>query len=405
MFRNVDFSDDFLKQINDILNEDEKDFGSQAYAGQDPATANAERKAMQRIDPDTPGKHPGLPDQQKLSDVDEDDEEEKDDKGEKEKGKEVGKDSTPPVKDANRSDNVREELVWSQSERKYVVVEKYDDLKGMAPGIPTSGYFITRGAPGSYSKDIVLGSFKDRGSAEAAASRENKSTRFPITVWKTSPSTGDRVVNVVEDLEGTEGDLGGHGTLPNDEQGSSDIREPLAKGDVSGKDFQEAAPPGMEDEIKKMKPKFKQQYGDDWEEKLYATAWKMYKDKKESVEEDRVRVRRGNDGETQIEPIDDKQEGSSEDFPSKNKEPGIPVNQPNNPEIDQLDRGEKEPFTGNGFTDPILGGQGTDGQNKGEREFHDSGKKMNDPMVEQVISVLSSGQDLQEEVGGLNATY
>ena len=37
----------------------------------------------------------------------------------------------------------------------------------------------------------------------------------------------------------------------------------------------EDAPPGMEDWIKSNKERFKKQYGKDWEEVLYATAWKM----------------------------------------------------------------------------------------------------------------------------------
>lgn len=42
----------------------------------------------------------------------------------------------------------------------------------------------------------------------------------------------------------------------------------------------EEAPPGLEDWIIKNKSKFKEQYGSKWEELLYATAWKMHKDKK-----------------------------------------------------------------------------------------------------------------------------
>lgn len=47
--------------------------------------------------------------------------------------------------------------------------------------------------------------------------------------------------------------------------------------------MEEDAPPGMEDWIKSNKERFKQQYGDDWEEILYATAWKMKNN--ESMEE------------------------------------------------------------------------------------------------------------------------
>jgi len=47
------------------------------------------------------------------------------------------------------------------------------------------------------------------------------------------------------------------------------------------KDLYEAAPPDKDIEkfILAAKPKFKAQYGKDWEDKLYATAWKMYSEK------------------------------------------------------------------------------------------------------------------------------
>lgn len=50
----------------------------------------------------------------------------------------------------------------------------------------------------------------------------------------------------------------------------------------------EKAPPGKEAEewIKSSKDSFKDQYGDDWEEVLYATAWKKFGNKNESVHED-----------------------------------------------------------------------------------------------------------------------
>ena len=40
----------------------------------------------------------------------------------------------------------------------------------------------------------------------------------------------------------------------------------------------ESAPPGKEAEdwIMKNKSRFKDEYGDDWEKVLYATAWKMF---------------------------------------------------------------------------------------------------------------------------------
>jgi hypothetical protein len=44
----------------------------------------------------------------------------------------------------------------------------------------------------------------------------------------------------------------------------------------------ESAPPSKEAEdwVKANKKRFKDEYGDRWEEVLYATAWKMFGDKK-----------------------------------------------------------------------------------------------------------------------------
>ncbi|MFW6219308.1 MAG: hypothetical protein ACOC33_00440 [bacterium] len=53
------------------------------------------------------------------------------------------------------------------------------------------------------------------------------------------------------------------------------------------KKLTEKAPPGMEDFIKDAKPSFKKQYGDDWKEVLYSTAWERYNKKNESVNEDK----------------------------------------------------------------------------------------------------------------------
>lgn len=41
----------------------------------------------------------------------------------------------------------------------------------------------------------------------------------------------------------------------------------------------EKTPPDMEELALKLKPEFKERYGDKWEERLYATLWKMYKDR------------------------------------------------------------------------------------------------------------------------------
>lgn len=41
--------------------------------------------------------------------------------------------------------------------------------------------------------------------------------------------------------------------------------------------YNEETPPGMEKWVLKRKPEFKKRYGDDWEERLYATAWAFYK--------------------------------------------------------------------------------------------------------------------------------
>jgi len=56
--------------------------------------------------------------------------------------------------------------------------------------------------------------------------------------------------------------------------------------DILGEaEINEKAPPGMEGWIKDRKADFKDQYGDKWEEVLYATAWKQHNEKNESVEE------------------------------------------------------------------------------------------------------------------------
>jgi hypothetical protein len=47
----------------------------------------------------------------------------------------------------------------------------------------------------------------------------------------------------------------------------------------------EKAPPGMEGWINSVKAKFQKEYGDDWEEVLYSTAWKKYKANKKKVNE------------------------------------------------------------------------------------------------------------------------
>jgi len=60
--------------------------------------------------------------------------------------------------------------------------------------------------------------------------------------------------------------------------------KPFAK-----EELEEEAPPGMESWIKDRKEDFKKQYGDDWQEVLYATAWKEYNKKNESVESPPVR--------------------------------------------------------------------------------------------------------------------
>jgi hypothetical protein len=48
----------------------------------------------------------------------------------------------------------------------------------------------------------------------------------------------------------------------------------------------EESPPGMEDWIVKRKPEFKERYGKDWQEVLYATAWKQHNMKNEEYEID-----------------------------------------------------------------------------------------------------------------------
>lgn len=41
----------------------------------------------------------------------------------------------------------------------------------------------------------------------------------------------------------------------------------------------EEHPPGMEDWIKSNKSRFKKEYGSEWEQNLYATAWKIHNKK------------------------------------------------------------------------------------------------------------------------------
>jgi len=48
------------------------------------------------------------------------------------------------------------------------------------------------------------------------------------------------------------------------------------------KKLDEETPPGMEDWVLKNKSRFKSEYGSGWEEKLYATAWKIH-NQKESI--------------------------------------------------------------------------------------------------------------------------
>lgn len=64
--------------------------------------------------------------------------------------------------------------------------------------------------------------------------------------------------------------------------------EPMAMecGMYESEELDEKAPPGMEDWIKDRKASFKKQYGDDWQEVLYATAWKEHNKKNESLQED-----------------------------------------------------------------------------------------------------------------------
>lgn len=58
--------------------------------------------------------------------------------------------------------------------------------------------------------------------------------------------------------------------------------------EVFNREFVEEAPPSAKAErfIKKNKDSFKKQYGDDWEQALYSTAWKMHKKHWEDVNED-----------------------------------------------------------------------------------------------------------------------
>lgn len=66
------------------------------------------------------------------------------------------------------------------------------------------------------------------------------------------------------------------------QQALDDYKMKLRYHQLAG-EMDESAPPGMEDWIKSNKQRFKDQYGDDWEEILYATAWKMKNN--ESAEE------------------------------------------------------------------------------------------------------------------------
>lgn len=50
--------------------------------------------------------------------------------------------------------------------------------------------------------------------------------------------------------------------------------------------LQESAPPDMEDWVKENKARFKKEYGDEWEQALYATAWKIHNQKKKNLKED-----------------------------------------------------------------------------------------------------------------------
>lgn len=43
----------------------------------------------------------------------------------------------------------------------------------------------------------------------------------------------------------------------------------------------EKHPPGMEDWVKSNKSRFKKEYGSEWEQYLYATAWKIHDKKSE----------------------------------------------------------------------------------------------------------------------------
>lgn len=60
----------------------------------------------------------------------------------------------------------------------------------------------------------------------------------------------------------------------------------IRQGDPPFGRIHEEAPPGMEDWIKDRKAEFKKQYGDRWQEVLYATAWKEHNKKNESLQED-----------------------------------------------------------------------------------------------------------------------
>jgi hypothetical protein len=60
----------------------------------------------------------------------------------------------------------------------------------------------------------------------------------------------------------------------------------------------EKAPPGMEGWIKSVKKSFMEQYGDDWEEALYSTAWKKYEEGKSGKIKEAKEPKESNDAST-----------------------------------------------------------------------------------------------------------
>lgn len=62
----------------------------------------------------------------------------------------------------------------------------------------------------------------------------------------------------------------------------------------------EKAPPGMEGWIKSRKKAFKAEYGDNWEEVLYSTAWKMYRKQNKVNENSTAELDLGDDWDTEI---------------------------------------------------------------------------------------------------------